>query len=284
MKGSKTKHDTLEQLRGDLSIPRRMAAATVGALLVSVIVTPFDVVRVRLQQQIRTTAPAVDCVPTTESCLREHFRRWDGHSDSWCDSCGVPRTSKMRFEGSVDAAVKLVRYEGPSSLWRGLSASLLLSIPATVLYFGIYDKLKDHLVYKQVPLAPLWAGTIGRSVTMGVVSPLELIRTKHQSMSHGTTIRRTVAEELAKPNGFRNLWRGITPTLWRDVPFSAVYWTCYETFKGYMVYYRDKWRPEQKQHSRETLILSSFVAGALGGVIAATITQPFYLVKKRRHT
>lgn len=34
-------------------------------------------------------------------------------------------------------------------------------------------------------------------------------------------------------NGYRGLWKGIFPTLCRDVPFSAIYWMSYESIKGY---------------------------------------------------
>ena len=40
-------------------------------------------------------------------------------------------------------------------------------------------------------------------------------------------VRTALSEE-----GPRVLWRGLLPTLWRDIPFSMVYWFNYETFRG----------------------------------------------------
>lgn len=37
---------------------------------------------------------------------------------------------------------------------------------------------------------------------------------------------------LVKQDGVKGLWRGIFPTLYRDVPFSAIYWTNYEAIKS----------------------------------------------------
>lgn len=36
---------------------------------------------------------------------------------------------------------------------------------------------------------------------------------------------------MVKSNGLQALWRGLPPTLWRDVPFSAIYWMGYEQTK-----------------------------------------------------
>lgn len=32
-------------------------------------------------------------------------------------------------------------------------------------------------------------------------------------------------------DGIKGLWKGVLPTLLRDVPFSAIYWTTYEFIK-----------------------------------------------------
>jgi solute carrier family 25 protein 39/40 len=32
--------------------------------------------------------------------------------------------------------------------------------------------------------------------------------------------------------GPRSLWKGLIPTLWRDIPFSMIYWFHYEMFRG----------------------------------------------------
>lgn len=46
------------------------------------------------------------------------------------------------FHGTWDGVKKIVRHEGASSLWRGLSPTVAMSIPATVIYFVGYDYLK----------------------------------------------------------------------------------------------------------------------------------------------
>jgi len=91
-----------------------------------------------------------------------------------------------------DAFVKIAKVEGISSLWSGLSPTLVLALPATVVYFTTYEQLrcfiKDRkqiegsLFYqKPVWLTSLVAGGVARIWAVTIVSPLELIRTKMQS-------------------------------------------------------------------------------------------------------
>lgn len=58
------------------------------------------------------------------------------------------------FHGTWDGVKKIARYEGASSLWRGLSPTLAMSIPATVIYFVGYDYLKDVLSEQAAALSP----------------------------------------------------------------------------------------------------------------------------------
>lgn len=79
-------------------------------------------------------------------------------------------------------------------MWSGLSPTLVLAIPATIVYFVVYEQLRLHLkdrynnsklvsnVEKKQPFwIPLMSGATARVISVTVVSPLELIRTKMQS-------------------------------------------------------------------------------------------------------
>jgi hypothetical protein len=48
------------------------------------------------------------------------------------------------FNGTFDAFVKISRVEGVSSLWSGLSPTLVLAVPTTVVYFTTYELLKGY--------------------------------------------------------------------------------------------------------------------------------------------
>lgn len=90
-----------------------------------------------------------------------------------------------------DAFYKISTREGIRSLWSGLSPTLVLAVPATILYFVSYEEVrlrsKDYYLTlfpgetDQHFAIPLLSGMAARVSSVTVFSPLELIRTKMQS-------------------------------------------------------------------------------------------------------
>lgn len=216
---------------------------------------------------------------------------------SLADSCVVEETSRRRFHGTWEGLVKIARYEGITSLWRGLSPTLLMAIPANVIYFTGYDALRASPLAALGPTwAPLLAGASARAIAATAISPLELFRTRLQAA--GThSFRDTVAgvREMVAAKGVASLWRGLGLTLWRDVPFSGVYWLGYEAIREGLQKQREReWHltaapldirrrgtPPKDLHAESTFA-DSFIAGAASGAVAALITTPFDVGKTRR--
>lgn len=107
-----------------------------------------------------------------------------------------------------------------------------------------------------------------------------------QKMTHAEMLN--TVRLVMQSQGVLGLWRGLPPTILRDVPFSGIYWTCYEYLKT-------------KYNVGEPTFGFSFMAGAISGSvsckasnitclyrayptssppqIAATITTPFDVIK-----
>jgi solute carrier family 25 protein 39/40 len=76
---------------------------------------------------------------------------------------------------------------------------------------------------------------------------------------------------MVQREGPQALWRGLIPTMLRDVPFSAVYWMGYEEIKGRLQVYQGL------SHFQ-----TAFLSGASSGMFAAIITTPFDVIKTQR--
>ncbi|XP_067869228.1 mitochondrial glutathione transporter SLC25A40-like [Heterodontus francisci] len=247
---------------------QQMIASCSGAFMTSLIVTPFDVIKIRLQAQ-RTPFYKGKCFLYCNGLMDHLCVCENGNAVAWYKAPG-------QFRGTLDAFVQIVRNEGLKSLWSGLPPTLIMAVPATVIYFTCYDQLraflKNHLGYDGIYI-PLIAGAAARVGAVTVISPLELIRTKSQSRKLtykelGSVVRIAVAQD-----GLLSLWRGWGPTVLRDVPFSATYWFNYELMKNQFC---------KKYNVSEPTFAISFFSGASSGAIAAVLTLPFDVVKTRR--
>ena len=212
--------------------------------------------------------------------------------------CAVDETRRRNFSSTFDGLRKIARNEGLTSLWRGLSPTLVMAIPANVIYFAGYDYLRSNPhspIYRYIPdaSAPLIAGSIARVAAASAISPIEMFRTRMQAATSGGT--GVFAETflglraMVRSQGYTSLWRGLTLTMWRDVPFSGIYWWGYEAIRNRLTDMRDPphLRTRPRSMSRDSAnhastFVDSFVAGATSGAIASVITTPFDVGKTRR--
>jgi solute carrier family 25 protein 39/40 len=104
---------------------------------------------------------------------------------------------------------------------------------------------------------------------------------------------------MVSSEGILSLWRGLSLTLWRDVPFSGIYWLGYETIKERLRRRREEawallhdhpsgillssavYGRKEDLHVQSTF-LDTFIAGATSGAIAAFLTTPYDVGKTRR--
>ncbi|KHJ33267.1 putative solute carrier family 25 member 40 [Erysiphe necator] len=179
-----------------------------------------------------------------------------------------------------------------------------MGIPANIIYFTGYDWLRfddNSPVRKIIPeaWAPLVSGSSARILAGTAVSPIEMLRTRMQAASVGENhFSRTVEgiQKIIADNGYSYLWRGLTLTLWRDVPFSGIYWTGYEFLTKKFTKLRSERLVAHKQACRTNALVNekisreneavkftdSFLSGALSGAFASFLTMPFDVGKTRR--
>ncbi|CAO3587483.1 unnamed protein product [Absidia cylindrospora] len=281
----------------------KLISACAGALVTSLLVTPMDVIKLRLQTQHKqpNLKPSTCCqltniitsrhreIPpcswqhninhTTTTTLRSSSSKQQVASLHECIHSGSAR-QPLIFKGTLDGLYKIIRYEGATALWKGLSPALVMSVPANVIYFVGYDYLRDIIrpytssAINKKDYSPLVAGGVARTIAVAVISPIELFRTRLQAATGVNDFRHVFKGviNMVEKSGPVALWRGLPPTLYRDVPFSAIYWMGYEESKQALLTHY----PEMNG------LQASFFAGAFSGMIAAGLTTPFDVAKTKR--
>lgn len=279
-----------------VSATARICSACVGSLATALIVTPLDVAKVQMQasqatRELRAGVSSVQHLGCKEfvcsNGISEHrFSKTD------CEWRHIFReqaqTMKRRATtrpGVLGTMRAILAEEGPRGLYAGLPTTLTLAIPSNVLYFASYEALRDKLMDSRIlsnsqVAAPTLAGGLSRTVAVCACAPIEIVRTRLQAQRltspGGRQSPLQVAGDLLRQEGPWAFFRGLHSTLWRDVPFSALYWIGVEAIRRSLA--RRGWW--EGSAAREPL--TSLVAGCFAGGAAALVTTPFDVVKTRR--
>lgn len=304
------------QLKQDLTVPQRMVSASLGSILTAFILTPFDVIRIRMQQQ--EIMPPCNCdvapngkrihgtrTPTTLAgtarVLAEGVKAAANTAASTVGAVGANSTATSslfwvdknycaselcsRFNSTWQGFMTISRNEGPATLWRGMSLTLAMAVPANVIYFTGYEYIRDHSPYNGT-LNSLACGASARLLAATVVAPLELLKTRLQSIpaTSKNMLRQVVRDSFqqVRENGPMTLFRGLQITLWRDVPFSGIYWSVYEACKAEISTIVGADFTKSAHDSNDSKVFTtSFLSGTVAGTVAAVATHPFDVGKTR---
>ena len=326
------------------SISTRIISGTIGAVVTSLVVTPFEVVKVLTQAapsapttpKVTTKSAKPNLVPCPKGCGT--FILYNGHTDCVLPKSSVPYFNKstgaaladgivhetgksstsalknVRSLGTIAMLQRIYAQKGLRGIYAGLRPTLIMAAPNTILYYTAYEEIvwqmrqsiqrhpkneNNHSAFleqNQNWLFPLLAGGSARLVSSSITAPLEFMRTRQaaavgngglRDRSHvGIATQRngSLYHELnaiiRTEGGISTLFRGLRPTLWRDVPFSAIYWLLLEQFRSCW----ETMRVSEKQLSSFEQTGEAFLNGAIAGMIAAAFTTPFDVAKTRQQT
>ncbi|KAI4377972.1 hypothetical protein MLD38_015521 [Melastoma candidum] len=198
---------------------------------------PFDTIKVKLQSQPRPCP---------------------GHSP--------------KYAGPMDALRKTLTAEGPGGLYKGMGAPLATVAALNAVLFTVRGQMEAQL--RTGPGIPL---TIGQQVVCGagagfaisfLACPNELIKCRLQAHSTlvgdgaGTMAVKyvgpvDVAKHVLREGGAAGLFKGLIPTLAREVTGNAAMFGVYEALKQYMAGGQDT-----SSLGQGTLMMAGGLAGA----------------------
>ncbi|EEC10321.1 carrier protein CGI-69, putative, partial [Ixodes scapularis] len=258
---------------------QHMICSCTGALVTSLLVTPLDVVKIRLQAQQKQFVKNkcfLYCNGLMEHmcyCLNGNGNG-NGHNMHSMASGGQWYKRPGHFNGTFDAFIKIARNEGITSLWSGLPPTLVMAVPATVLYFTAYDQIRGILCARmEVQLAsqPIWipamSGATARGQLLTRSGSASSLRHTPGSQSPHTMQSCSVRSCMAASFPLSGIFHVSRITSLADMP--SIYWTMYELLK-------------RQCKQTEPTFMFSFAAGAMAGTISAVVTLPFDVVKTHK--
>ncbi|XP_037723895.1 solute carrier family 25 member 40 isoform X3 [Drosophila subpulchrella] len=123
---------------------QQVVSALIGGLITTLVVTPLEVVKTRVQTQhaIRQRPTVSKLCYVFHNGLMTHVCR---SSDICFPKPGRDPRDLRPLRGAMDAFVKIVCTSGLSGLWAGLSPTLVSALPSTIIYFVTYEYIKNSL-------------------------------------------------------------------------------------------------------------------------------------------
>ncbi|EGD83560.1 hypothetical protein PTSG_04165 [Salpingoeca rosetta] len=214
------------------------------------VVTPFDVVKIRLQLQVEE----------------------------------VSHSSLGRYRSLQHCVRDMYKHEGMASFWKGHTASQLLSISYAAVQFPVFEGVRDMLTTEQQRLskegdvrANFVAGSAAATVATVCTYPLDIVRTRMVSQGEPKVYRHVLHSltSMIQHEGIGSLYRGLAPTLVAVIPYIGT---------SFSVYIGAKRALAALSHDGQRNISSTFekaLAGAISGVVSKTLVHPIDIVKKR---
>ncbi|KAJ1871644.1 mitochondrial aspartate-glutamate transporter agc1, partial [Coemansia sp. S17] len=190
---------------------------------------------------------------------------------------------EMLYKNSIDCFRKVVRNEGILGLYRGLGPQLVGVAPEKAIKLTVNDFMRSRLTSKDTGkiafISEVIAGGTAGACQVIFTNPLEIVKIRLQVQGEilkeavGATapIVRRSALTIVKELGLLGLYKGASACLLRDIPFSAIYFSCYSHIKKDIFH----------EGERRLGMLDLLLAGALAGMPAAYLATPADVIKTR---
>lgn len=160
---------------------------------------------------------------------------------------------------------------GSGGLYRGFSACLIGIAPEKALKLTVNDFMRDFFTMgggKSIQVhQEMIAGSMAGLIQLIVTVPYESVKIRLQMRGANT------AMEAVRAMGAKGLYRGLTATFYRDVPFCLVFFPLYAQLKSQQMsrFYANQSEPFHV----------GLVAGIGAGAISAAMVTPADMLKTR---
>ncbi|KAF6257695.1 mitochondrial carrier domain-containing protein [Scenedesmus sp. NREL 46B-D3] len=146
-------------------------------------------------------------------------------------AAGMP--ADMVYTSGMDCVRKMMKAEGPTSLYKGTVAPLLGNMVLLGIHFPTFNKTRAYLEQGDAagaftPWKILAAGAAAGAAGSVVSTPTELIRTKMQMGNWDC------AKKILRNHGLRGIYSGYVSTLLRDMQGYAWFFFGYEATIHYL--------------------------------------------------
>ncbi|GJN82158.1 hypothetical protein PLIIFM63780_005695 [Purpureocillium lilacinum] len=176
------------------------------------------------------------------------------------------------YNGMLDCFRKIIKTEGFSRLYRGISAPILMEAPKRATKFAANDEWgKAYRKMFGVPqmtqsLSVLTGATAGATESF-VVVPFELVKIRLQDKASAGKYNGMVdcVTKTVRNEGPLALYQGLESTMWRHILWNAGYFGCIFQVRQMM----------PKAETQRGQMFNDLISGAIGGTVVPGVVPKY---------
>ncbi|VBB79878.1 Putative mitochondrial 2-oxodicarboxylate carrier [Podospora comata] len=182
------------------------------------------------------------------------------------------------YNGMFDCFSKIIRNEGFSRLYRGITAPILMEAPKRATKFAANDKWGKF--YRELfgqtqmtqSLSVLTGASAGATESF-VVVPFELVKIRLQDKASAGRYNGMIDVVLktVRNEGILAMYNGLESTLWRHILWNAGYFGCIFQVRQLI----------PKAETKQGQMTNDIIAGSVGGTVGTILNTPMDVVKSR---
>ncbi|RMJ10769.1 hypothetical protein BHE90_011567 [Fusarium euwallaceae] len=182
------------------------------------------------------------------------------------------------YNGMLDCFRKIIKQEGFSRLYRGISAPILMEAPKRATKFAANDEWGK--IYRNMfgvtsmnqQLSILTGASAGATESF-VVVPFELVKIRLQDKASAGKYNGMVdcVVKTVKNEGPLTLYQGLESTMWRHILWNAGYFGCIFQVRQLL----------PKSETKQGQMVNDMISGGIGGTVGTILNTPLDVVKSR---
>ncbi|KAL1899775.1 hypothetical protein Sste5346_002641 [Sporothrix stenoceras] len=187
-------------------------------------------------------------------------------------------TGPDSYNGMVDCFRKIIKHEGFSRLYRGISAPIMMEAPKRATKFAANDEWgkfyrKAFGVEKMNQSLSVLTGATAGATESFVVVPFELVKIRLQDKASAGKYNGMldVVAKTVRNEGILAMYQGLESTMWRHVLWNAGYFGCIFQVRQLL----------PKADTKRSQMLNDILAGSIGGTVGTLLNTPMDVVKSR---
>lgn len=186
---------------------------------------------------------------------------------------------KLKYTGMFNTMTTIAREEGVRCLYRGLGAGLQRQLCFCGIRIGLYDTVRTMYGddgkpgHKPKVLSKIAASITTATTAVLLFQPMEVVKIRMQAggASGPYSSALNAYSTIARQEGFKGLWRGVSPNVARLSVVNCTEIVVYDIIKSYILY-KDFMKDGVPCH---------FASALSAGFVTTIIASPIDVVKTR---